>query len=48
MEWPDGGGVYDQDPTLVNSWMEIFRIKADHEKREREKRERKRKQGKKR
>jgi len=38
---PVAGGLYDQDPELLDQWLEIWRLQAAHDKREREREKRK-------
>lgn len=43
MNWshlPVLGGLYDQHPRLLEEWLIIFRMKAEHEKREQDRRDR--------
>lgn len=47
MKWahlPNAGGLYDQDPILLDRFQIIFGAITEHEKREREEEERKREQ----
>lgn len=43
MNWahlPVAGGIYDQNPKLIDQWTIIFNKQAEHERREMAKRER--------
>jgi hypothetical protein len=48
MRWnhlPVDGGLYDQNPRLLEKWAVIFQIKAEYEKREAKRRESEAKRG---
>ena len=41
MNWPEGGGTYDQNPDLLSAWMDIWSIQEEHRSREEAKKNRK-------
>lgn len=48
MEWnhlPEAGGLYQQHPQLLDEWMTIFHMRADHDERDRKNKERQAQKG---